>query len=184
MVRNAHHILSDERGVAATEFAFLLPILLLLVMGIYESTRFVLFSQKLDRVAYTVADVTAQQTAVTNADLSDIVTAATKIMEPYEFGELGRVIISSVYQDPDDGPVVRWQYAGGGTLPRDSLIGDPGEPATLPDGFTLNDEDNVIVAEVFYYYTPPFSEDYLSTRENYKTAVFKPRFGALTTAPN
>ncbi len=184
MIKRINHLCTDQRGVAAAEFALLLPVLMTMVMGVYELSRFILVSQKIDRVAYTVADVVTQQTSVTNGNLGDIVNAATEIMNPYQFGSVGRVIVSSVYEDPTRGPIVRWQYEGGGTLDRDSRIGTVNSTANLPDGFTLNEKDNVIVSEVFYEYIPPFSEDFFSTRENYKTAIFKPRFGALTTAPN
>jgi Flp pilus assembly pilin Flp len=186
MIKNRaiQHLLKNERGVAATEFALLLPVLLALLLGTYEMSRFIILNQKIERVAYTVSDVVAQQTSITTAQLNDILVAASKIMEPYEFGPNGRVIVTSVYQDVDDGATVRWQYEGGGTLDRDSRIGVVDGDAVLPGTLTLNDDDNIIIAEVFYNYVPTFTEDYFGTRENYKYAIFKPRFGALTTAPN
>ena len=184
MMNKRANIIRDETGVAATEFALLLPVLMALVLGVYEISRYILLHQKIERVAYTVADVVGQQTSVTNAGLSDIVAAASKIMDPYDFEQNGVVIVTSVYQDPDDGPVVRWQYKGGGVLDRESRIGASGDEAELPNGLTLNESDNVIFAEIFYNYIPDFDEDYFDDRENYKYAVFKPRLGALTTAPN
>lgn len=176
--------LNDERGVAATEFALALPALLILVLGIYEVTQYILLNQKIDRVAYTVSDVVTQQTNVTQAQLNDIMAAAAEIMNPHDFINDGVVIVSSVQDDPDDGPTVKWQSKGGGLLDRDSLVGLVNGPAVLPDGFTLNEADNVIIAEVFYEYLPSFTEEYFASRENYKYAIFKPRFGALTTTPN
>ncbi len=184
MTTRRKNIFTDQSGIAATEFALLLPVLLALMLGVYEISRYILLHQKLERVAYTVADVTGQQTAVTIAGLNDIMAAAIKIMDPYEFPDNGVIILTSVYQDPDDGPVVRWQYKGGGTLDRVSRIGEPGDTPQLPTGLALNDSDNVIFSEVFYNYIPDFDEDYFATRENYKYAVFKPRLGALTTPPN
>lgn len=177
--------LRDDRGVAAVEFALTLPILVTLLLGVYEVSRYIIMNQKVDRVAYTVSDVVSQQTSVSKSQLNNILYAATEIMKPYTFGSNGVVIISSVTQTTDTGPAtVRWQYKGGGTLNRSSKIGQVSGTATLPTGFTLNKSDNVIVAEVFYNYVPSFTEKYFGTRENYKFAIFKPRFGALTTAPN
>lgn len=177
-------IFRDERGVAATEFALALPALLILTLGVFEVTQYILLNQKIDRVAYTVSDVVAQQTTVTQSQLNDIMAAAAEIMNPHDFIDDGVVIVSSVQDDPQNGPIVKWQSKGGGLLNRDSLIGTVNGAATLPDGFTLNDSDNVIIAEVFYEYLPAFTEDYFASRENYKYAIFKPRFGALTTTPN
>jgi hypothetical protein len=170
--------------VAAVEFAFMFPVLMLFLLGSFELSRYIIVNQKIDHVAYTAADVVGQETMITTAQLNDIMSAATEIMDPFEFNENGIVIISSVEQDPDNGPVVRWQRMGGGTLNKNSRLGEEGDVATLPDGFTLNDNDNVIVAEVFYDYLPSITEEFFASRENYKVAFFKPRYGALTTAPN
>lgn len=173
-----------ERGVAATEFALALPFLMAFLLGSFELSRYIIVNQKIDHVAYTTADVVGQETSITTAQLTDIMSAATEIMDPFVFEDQGIVIVSSIEQDPTEGPVIRWQRMGGGTLDRDSLLGEEGDVAELPDGFSINDNENVIIAEVFYNYIPVLTEEYLSTRENYKFAIFKPRYGSLTTAPN
>ncbi|NBX65418.1 MAG: pilus assembly protein [Proteobacteria bacterium] len=182
--KNTISVWMCERGVAAVEFAFMFPILMLFLLGSFELSRYIIVNQKIDHVAYTTADVVGQETSITTAQLNDIMSAATEIMDPFAFGENGIVIVSSVEQDPTEGPVVRWQRMGGGTLDKNSRLGEEGDSAALPDGFTLNDNDNVIVAEVFYDYIPSITEEFFSSRENYKIAFFKPRYGSLTTAPN
>lgn len=177
------HILPNQRGAAAAEFAIMFPVLLLLLLGGFEISRFLLIHQKADKVAYTVTDVVAQSTSVTNAQLALVMSAAAQIMQPFTFGANGRVIVSSVYQNGTNPPVVRWQYAGGGTLSRTSQIGTVNGNATLPGGLTLNDRDNVIIAEVYYSYVPVFSGGLMTARDIYKNAIFKPRLGALTTPP-
>lgn len=182
--KNSHIYIGCERGVAATEFALMFPVLMLFLLGSFELSRYIIVNQKIDHVAYTTADVVGQETSITTAQLNDIMSAATEIMDPFEFGENGIVIVSSVEQDPTEGPVIRWQRLGGGTLDRGSRLGEEGDIAVLPDGFTLNDNDNIIVAEVFYDYLPSVTEEFFTSRENYKVAYFKPRYGSLTTAPN
>ncbi|MBU6234631.1 MAG: pilus assembly protein [Alphaproteobacteria bacterium] len=174
----------NDRGVAAVEFALIFPLLMTFLLGSFEVVRYIIVNQKIDHVAYTVADVVGQEESITRAQITDIMSAATEIMDPFGFGQDGIVIISSIEQDPTEGPIVRWQVTGGGTLDKDSRLGLEDDVADMPATLTLNDNENVIVAEVFYNYTPAFSEDYFSTRENYKYAVFKPRYGSLTTAPN
>ena len=177
-------ILADERGLAFIEFALVLPVLLLLFMGGYELSRLVIVSQRLEKVAYTVNDVVTQQTSVTNAQLGNIMTAAAEIMQPYPFASNGGIVLSSVYQSgATTSPTVLWQYQGGGTLPSTSRIGQPGGLATLPAGFTLNATDNVIIAEVFYNYTPLLTAGPIQPTTLYKIVIFKPRLGALTTPP-
>lgn len=177
-------IMRDERGVAATEFALALPFIMALMLGGFELTRYVIVHQKLEKVAFTISDVVSQSDIVTNAQLGQTVLAASTIMEPDEFSPNGVVFISSVYKQGTSAPTVRWQYKGGGTLAKTSKVGTVGGTATLPAGLTLNDKDNIIISEVYYKYSPLlvgglFTHDI----ELYKTTIFKPRLGSLTTPP-
>ncbi len=52
---------TDDRGVAAVEFAFLLPVMLLIYLGLVELARGMRASQKVDLVAHVVADLAGQQ---------------------------------------------------------------------------------------------------------------------------
>ncbi len=175
----------DERGLAALEFALAAPILLTLLLSGFEYARYLLIHQKAEKLAYTVADVVAQSTSVTTAQLSQTLSVTSQIMQPYSVTANERVIISSVYQSgTTNPPTVRWQYSGGGTLTATSRVGAVNGNATLPTGFTLNDKDNIIVAEVFYSFTPIFAGELLGTVTIYKQAIFKPRLGKLTTAPS
>ena len=118
------------------------------------------------------------------AQLEQAVTAAATIMEPYEFSPMGIVYISSVYKQGVNAPTVRWQYSGGGTLTRTSQIGSVGNNATLPNNLTLNDKDNIIIAEVFFSYAPFMTDGIFAENVDlYQVTIFKPRLGALTTPP-
>lgn len=185
ILRHIGKYLRCERGVAATEFAVALPFLMVLMLGGFELSRYVILHQKLEKIAYTVADVVSQSSAITNAQLNQAAIAAGTIMEPNDFSPQGLIIVSSVYQPQGSVPTVRWQYQGGGQLARESSVGLLGATASLPGNMPLNDKDNVIVAEVFYHYTPlltggVFTEGF----DIYKATLFKPRLGALTTPPS
>src|SRR5579872_3759807 len=146
----------NEEGIAYFEFALMLPLLISLFMGAIEVTRYILITQKVQKVSMTVADVVAQAQTISNADMTTIVLAASQIMQPYSFGANGYVIITSVTQNgaqtPANPPVVSWQYNGGGTMTPapNSRIGVPGGTAVLPNNLPLNAGDNIIVTEVFY----------------------------------
>lgn len=184
IIRQIYKLLLCRNGVAATEFAIALPFLLVLMLGGLELSRYVILHQKLEKVAYTVSDVVSQSDTLTMAQINQALTAAATIMDPYEFSPRGVVFISSVYQSGTDAPTVRWQRNGGGVLAVTSQIGESGGVATLPNGLTLNDKDNVIISEVFFRYEPFFTgglfDDFV---ELYKVTIFKPRLGALTTPP-
>lgn len=173
-----------ERGVAALEFALMLPILLVMLLGGMDITRYMLYQQKVDRIAFSVTDLVTQSQSVTTAKMNDIALAAKQIMQPFPFGVEGVIIVSSIYKDPNQAfPTIRWQYTGGGTLSRGSKIGNVNGTPTLPNGLTLNDKDNVIITETYYRFTPVFNSGYTPPTDIYKVAIYKPRLGALLSLP-
>lgn len=187
--RLAQFLLRSD-GVAAMEFALNLPLLLILGFGGFEVSRLLLAQQKTDKIAYIVADVISQSTTSTlnNAQISQILTAAAQVMNPFPFGAKGFVIVNSVTQtgvpSVSNKPKVTWQRTGGGSMTKPSQVGTSGNNAVLPGGITLVDKDNVIVVEVFYQYTPLFGAGYVASQQFYRTATYKPRLGSLTTVPS
>jgi hypothetical protein len=174
-----------RRGIAALEFALTLPIWIAMLLGATDGAYCMLVNERVDRIAYTVTDISSQYQVLSLLNLSDIVQAASQMMQPLTFGANGTVIISSVYKPPGLTPVIMWQYQGGGTLVKSSLIGNTGGTPALPNGLTLNDNDNVIISEVFYNFTPLFiNAGILSANTIYRTAVYKPRLSLLTATPS
>lgn len=185
LITRIRQLIKDTRGVAAIEFALFLPLLVVLFLGGFELSRYILINQKTEKSAYAVADIVAQQTSVTKAQLDQIILAASEIMRPYDIGNNGRIILTSVYKNGTaNEPTVQWQYVGGGTLTKDSKVGKVGQTAVLPGNLTLNDKDNVIVAEFYYEVKPLFAHSGLGPSSLYKFALFKPRLGLLTTPPS
>ncbi len=169
--------------MAAVEFALCLPFLLALFMGAVEVSRYIIIAQKVEKSAVTISDVVAQEKTVGSTAMGQLITAGSQVMQPYTFGPNGYVIISSVTQTQrqQQPAIVNWQYKGGGSWTQPSQIGTSGSVATLPAGFTLSTGDNVIIAEVYYNYTPLLVNSVLTGGTIYKTAYFKPRLGTLTT---
>lgn len=187
MMKALKRLLGDTRAVAALEFALAVPFLLVLFVASTDLMRLMLIHQKAERIAYNIADLTAQTEAITAADMQQIMLAPAEVMEPFTFGARGVVIISSVHKAAAaDDQLVRWRCEGGGTLEAESLIGSVGSVANLPNNLVLNERENVIVTEVYYIFEsllPVNINDFMNVGPIYKTAVFKPRFGALLTAP-
>ena len=81
----------DIRGVAAVEFALILPLMFMLYLGVSEVSRAIRASQKVDQIARFIADMTARKTTggpvdnqatITNADLLDFSNAAKMLIAP------------------------------------------------------------------------------------------------------
>lgn len=170
-----------QEGIAYVEFAIALPFLIALFLGAVELTRYIIIVQKVEKSTVTVTDVVAQSSTIGTTQLNQLVQAVAQVMLPYSFGSNGYVIITSVSRTGTSPPVVRWQYTGGGSWVRPSQVGSSGGNATLPAGITLDDKENVIVAEVYYNFSPILVNSVISGGEIYKVSVFKPRLGELTT---
>jgi hypothetical protein len=108
-------------------------------------------------------------------------------MKPFSFASNGVVIVTSVYKPAGQTPTICWQYSGGGTLTKTSQIGTTGNTPVLPSGLTLNDNENIIISEVYYNFTPLFinagSSDSFTATTVYRIAVYKPRLSQLINAP-
>jgi len=173
-----------RRGIAAVEFALTLPIWVTFLLGAADGSYCLLVNEKADRIAYSVTDIVTQYQSITKAQLNDILLAAGQLMQPFTFGTKGTVIVTSVYQPSTGSPIIEWQYSGGGTLTETSKIGTTGGAAALPNGLTLNANDNVIISEVYYNFTPMFvSAKIFNAGTVYRVAMYKPRLSPLVTPP-
>lgn len=171
----------SESGIAAVEFALIAPVMMLLFLGGVEMARYILIHQKIDRAANTIADNIAQMEAVTTGDLNILFAAANDLVRPYDMQTNGEIIISSVTKTGTNNPLVVWQYRSNTVPSKTSHIGAVNGTATLPNGFTMQANDDLIVAEVFYDFTPMVGETVMEGGGIYKVAYFRPRLGALDT---
>ena len=165
-MRVARKFLRDERGTAVLEFAFLLPVLLLLFVGVIELTNILRLDRKIVDATQTVADLVTQRRDVNDAQINDILKAAELILEPFP-ATASSIGIVGVHYDPDTGdPAVDWTKSqNGGSVPNAlALAAGLGEPG-----------EGVVVVRVTYAYSP-LVFDFISFVTNLEeTAVLRPR---------
>ena len=186
LIRFTHVVPSSlkRRGIAAVEFGLALPIWIILFLGVADLSYCLLVNQRVERIAYSVCDIVTQSSKVTVSDLNNTLLAAGQLMQPFAFGNKGVVIVTSVYKPTGLSPTIEWQYTGGGSLVRSSQIGNIGMTPSLPNGLTLNDNDNVILAEVYYNFSPLFVNlGLVQASDIYRVTAYKPRLSPLITPP-
>lgn len=183
-----------KRGIAALEFALVLPLLMIVFLGIVEFARFSIAHQKIEKLVHSMADFTTQGTTVSTQDLATFSGVAAQIMSPLPFS--GTIIFSSVVNNPAsaapcngrNSPCIIWMGACLGNAASQLGVSGTSPPTNFPlVGMAAG--QNVIVAELSYNYQPLISYTAsvipsLKAQTIYRNAVYKPRQGTLTTITN
>ncbi|RWP39069.1 MAG: pilus assembly protein [Mesorhizobium sp.] len=73
----------DCRGVAAVEFAFIVPVLLMMYFLTMEASQAIETNKKVSRIGSMVADLVTQQQTVTPAELDAIMQIGNSTLQPY-----------------------------------------------------------------------------------------------------
>ncbi|MGH6763268.1 MAG: TadE/TadG family type IV pilus assembly protein [Phyllobacterium sp.] len=102
----------DQKGVAAVEFAIVVPILLLLFLGTVEVATGLETNKKVDRISSMVGDLIAQQSSVTESDISAIFDIGQSTLAPYKT-DVARIIVTAIKIDDVEGanPPARVQWS-------------------------------------------------------------------------
>ena len=99
MRRRALDLLGDKRGVAAVEFAVIVPVMLVLFFGMVEFSSGVAVDRKVTLMARTLSDLTSQNISVTDTQLTNFFNASSAIMTPYPSAPV-KSTITELYVDP------------------------------------------------------------------------------------
>ena len=76
-------LIGDRRGVAAIEFAFIVPLLLSMYFVTMEVSQAIETNKKVSRVGSMVADLVTQQQTITKAELDAIMAIGESLLQPY-----------------------------------------------------------------------------------------------------
>jgi Flp pilus assembly protein TadG len=148
LMRTYRRFVRAKDGVAAVEFAMVLPILLLLFLGTYDAGTAIAIYMKERAATYSLVAITNQYTSVQTADLQSIVSASSLVLSPYSTSPL-TVTVSQVYIDANLNAKVSWSYSSSGN-PRAA-----GSPVGVPSALATP-SSYLILGELSYNYSPSF----------------------------
>jgi Flp pilus assembly protein TadG len=96
----------DRRGVAAIEFAFIVPVLLIMYFITMEASQAIETSKKVSRIGSMVADLVTQQQTVMKADLDAMMQIGKSTLQPYN-RSLPTIIITGIQITDEASPKVQ-----------------------------------------------------------------------------
>lgn len=170
---NFRDFLQNRSGLAAVEFAFIAPVMILLFFGMIEGSAAYSTNRRVLLSANTLADLVAQETSITKSSLEDLFTGMENVLDaggaPVDF----RVV--SVILDPDTDEVkVHWSLASDGTTPYAAGSTYTGDV----DAGLLDDASSLIVAETDFDYASPISRKVIGSFTMRRSATRWPRMSA------
>lgn len=181
----------DERGAAAIEFAYVLPMMAALVSGGIETTNYVWTRTQVSELALHAADHASRmgsaavlsKVPVTEANIKDVLIGTALQGESVNLRNRGRVIISSLQQNATGGQWIAWQRCLGD--PKFKSSDGPEGTGLVGNSFkgmgsqkiTARNGQAVMFAEIFYEYDPlfPLFEEFVPQKRFSETAAFTVR---------
>jgi len=149
MLKRLSHFLRARDGLAAVEFAFIAPVMIVLFFGALEFSMAVDCHTRVNNVAATTADLVAQSTTVSSTDVSNIFSAANSILYPYASAN-AQIVVSSLVDNGKGGATVAWSNAQN-TAPL-----TVGATVSVPAGLIVSGSGgSVILAKISYSYVSP-----------------------------
>lgn len=185
-----------ERGIAATEFAIVMPVLVLLYVSAGELSQAVMTHRRVELLSRTLVDLVSQQptsgqasstpaptNATSQAAIQSILSASTAVLAPSPLATLAMTVSAVDITNNDFGLCcvfkVRWSYTQAGALRPCRVNLTPVPPAQAPSpttvssammpplqGLPLSSPIPLLIADVSYTYSGPFSSNWIAFPAN------------------
>jgi Flp pilus assembly protein TadG len=193
----------DNKGLAAVEFALLLPVMITLFFGVVEVSKLLNARAAVVNVASVTADLVAQKSTLTGSDISNVFGAAAAILYPNS--PAGATI--EIYSIVDDG-----NKGAGGKVAWGCKMenGDPATAQAIVSNAVPTDENgaatrggemikaanldkdgveqwggsgSVIIGKITYTYSSPATKMVIGERQMISLFYARPRRVAKIAAP-
>jgi Flp pilus assembly protein TadG len=138
----------STRGVAAIEFAMILPVLATIFLAAFDGGRAIAVYMKVRAATYSLAAITNQYSTIQSTDMTSITGATSVIMAPYSNTPIV-ITISQIAISSKGVATVSWSYSQGGTAL------SQGSTVTVPTNLAVK-STYLIFAQVSYTFSPVF----------------------------
>lgn len=167
-----------RNGLAAIEFSFIAPVMIVLFFGVVEGSNALSVSRKVSLSVNTLADLASQESSLTAAQASDLFVGVEQIIGQGNINADVRLV--SLIPDPDsadpDNPdiIVHWSRDNSGGTPYAA-----GSSYTeLADATLVDASSSLIVGEIEYTYSSVLTKRIIGPVDFAKMATRWPRRSA------
>jgi Flp pilus assembly protein TadG len=179
VVRHAvcRRFIASQRGVAALEFAMIMPVMLILFLSSFDVGNAIIVYLKVRTATYELAAITNQYgtgpiAQISTATMSAITSATSAVMAPFP-SSAAVVTISQIKATSATAATVTWSQSVNGTKLSGSYTG-------LPSNMAKNSCNNIypcyfILSSVSYPYTPLFGHYMTGSLTLSDTLLMTPR---------
>ncbi len=162
---------SESHAVASIESAFVFPIMLLLLVGVYDLGNAILVNQKTIRASQVVADLVTRENVITDTSLAEAVEAGRLAFAPLSSESYGIDVISIRF-DGDSNSEIAW---------RETINMTPiADPLGRVDSLA-SPEEGVVIVSIVYEYEPLISGFAINTIGMQETAFSRGRSKSVIT---
>jgi Flp pilus assembly protein TadG len=151
--RQALRLSADTSGIAAVEFAMLVPLMLMIFFGTIQISTAVAVDRKVSLSARTLSDLISQAASVTSTDFSNAFGITTAILSPYATTTNNplKAKITEIYITPITlAPKIVWSNATSNTTAHSCT---DSSTLTVPAALLIGDT-YLVLSEATYNYQP------------------------------
>lgn len=138
-----------RKGLAAVEFALVLPLMTLIFFGMLEGSDLLTVKRRIANASNSLADIVSQEPTITVANINDLITGVKRLLEPTDTSTLSIRVVSVLRgPNPGDPVTVHWSLDNTGSepyAPGDVYLG-------ISDITSVRSDASVIVVEMDYDY--------------------------------
>jgi len=142
---------ASTRGVAAIEFAMILPVLATLFLASFDGGRAIAIYMKVRAATYSLGAIANQYETIASSDMTTIIQVTSAVLAPYSTTP-ATFTVSQIAITAANTASVAWSYTQGGTAL------SSGSSVTLPSNLSTcgSYPCYLLYSQVSYTYTPVF----------------------------
>lgn len=148
-------IYACRHGIAATEFALILPILMMIFFGMLETSDAMMSNRRVTNATNALVDLVGQERQVTPSEIDEIFNGVTNMLMPTENSSHSMRLVS-VSADPNNASqiIVDWSRDNEGSEPYEKGVAFSG----IDDTTVLQGGVSLLVAELTYEHRSGLTE--------------------------